>query len=230
MYEKGIVKSYKSTDKGTYLQVFVPNLSAEYIVNKEIGDCGLWFDDGRHISCEQRKKIYATLQDIGNFTGYTLDEIKEIMKLRFQEKFGIDNFSLSSCSIADAGQFIDFLMDFCFAEDIPLSDLGLNRTSHVSNYLYMCLKHKKCCVCGRSGADEHHEDAIGMGNDRTQVDDSKKRKISLCREHHTEAHMIGRYQFQEKYHVYGIVYNEDICFENYKPVSEFFNWNVFVAS
>ena len=58
--------------------------------------------------------------------------------------------------------------------------------------------------CGRPG-EIHHVDAIGMGRDRTKVDDSGSRKICLCRTHHTIAHTKGMDRFEQMYHVYGIV-------------------------
>ena len=66
-----------------------------------------------------------------------------------------------------------------------------------------CIKHRKCCLCGREG-EIHHVDAIGMGNDRRKYDDSGSRIMCLCRTHHTEYHKIGREDFEKKYKVYGI--------------------------
>ena len=45
---------------------------------------------------------------------------------------------------------------------------------------------------------------LQVGNDRNKVDDSDKRKIALCREHHQEAHSMGWDSFKEKYHVEGV--------------------------
>ena len=80
----------------------------------------------------------------------------------------------------------------------------MNRTDDIGRYLYFCLKHRKCAVCGRNG-EIHHVDAIGMGNNRRKVDDSGYRKICLCREHHTIAHQRGLEVFAKMYQVYGIV-------------------------
>ena len=117
-------------------------------------------------------------------------------------------FSLSNCSISQAREFITFIIDFILKEDISLSDAALSRTDDIDRYLWSCIKYKRCAICGRKG-ETHHWDAIGMGNDRKTFDDSLKRKIQLCREHHTEAHTIGRDTFGVKYHVYGIIYKEE---------------------
>lgn len=120
---------------------------------------------------------------------------------------GIEYFSLSNCSISTARDFITYLIDFILANDIPLSEKALKRTDDIDRYLWSCIKYKKCCICGRKG-EMHHWDAIGMGRNRKLYDDSKHRKIQLCREHHTEAHKIGKDAFEKKYHVYGIIYKE----------------------
>ena len=60
-------------------------------------------------------------------------------------------------------------------------------------------------MCGQDG-EEHHWDAIGMGRDRRKIDDSDLRKIRLCRVLHTEVETIGRDTFENKYHVYGVLW------------------------
>lgn len=143
----------------------------------------LQFDDGRFISSAQRKKIYAMLADIAYF-------------------------SLSDCSMEVAREYITFLLDFVLQHDIPISDLGVHRTDDIERYLWSCIKYKRCCICGKP-ADIHHVDAIGKGRNRKDYDDSGHRKMALCREHHSEAHNIGVDSFEAKYHVFGVIYEEE---------------------
>ncbi|WP_333473062.1 putative HNHc nuclease [Crassaminicella thermophila] len=164
-------------------------------------------DDGRTITAEQRKKVYATIRDMATYTGYMPEEMKELMKYSYISETGSDYFSLSNCSVTTARLFINYIIEFCFRWNIPLLDHGLNRTDDIGKYLWQCLKIQKCAICGKE-AEIHHWDAIGRGIDRKKYDDSKHRKIALCRIHHTEAHTIGRDTFAEKYHVYGIIYKE----------------------
>lgn len=159
--------------------------------------------DGRFITPEQRKKIYAMINDISTWTGYYPDELKEKMKYLYIEKTGKEMFSLATCSIETARQFLDVIIDFSLANGIPLRESGLERTEDIFNYLVSCIHHKKCCICGRP-ADIHHLDAIGMGNDRMHYDDSKNEIIALCRMHHTMAHTRGRESFCNLYHVFGV--------------------------
>ncbi len=161
------------------------------------------------ISAEQRKKIYALIRDIANYIGDSVDNTKENLKIEFVQQTEYEMFSLSNCSSELAGEFIDFLINFAFENGVPMSEHPFKRADDIERYLAACLRHRICCVCGQPG-EVHHVEAIGMGRDRRYVDDSDSRKICLCREHHNKAHQIGRDSFQEKYHVYGVVWEENI--------------------
>jgi len=157
------------------------------------------------ISEEQRKKIYALIRDIANYLGDSVESMKEVLKSEFIRGSQWDDFSLGNCSRELAGDFIDFLINFAFENGVPMSEHPLKRVDDIERYLAACLRHGVCCVCGQPG-EIHHWDAIGMGRDRTSVDDSKNRKICLCRKHHTEAHQMGMDSFEQKYHAYGIAW------------------------
>lgn len=117
---------------------------------------------------------------------------------------GDDWFSLSNCTMDTAREFINTILEFALENGIPLSEEAVTRTDDIGRYLYFCLVHRKCAVCGRDG-EIHHVDAIGMGNDRRKLDDSGHRKICLCRMHHSMAHQRGMVEFERMYKVYGIV-------------------------
>lgn len=199
------IKQYREDRDGTYLKIYIPKLRlGDMLCRKHIHRAEMRFDDGRHISADQRKKAYATIRDISDYTGYFPEEQKEWLKYLHISRTGDDYFSLSSCSMDTAREFINTILEYAIEEGIPLSDCAINRTDDIGRYLYYCLIHKKCAVCGRDG-EIHHVDAIGMGNDRRKVDDSNYRKICLCRTHHTIAHQRGMQAFTEMYKVYGIV-------------------------
>lgn len=199
------INQYRERKDGTDLVVSVPDLKlGDMFQRKKIRNAEIRFDDGRHISAEQRKKAYATIGDIADWTGYLPEEAKERLKNEYTVRTGVEHISLSNCSMDTARDFISFLIEFCLEWGIPLSDNVIERTDDIGRYLYYCLIHKKCAICGKDG-EIHHEDAIGMGNDRTKVDDSSYKKICLCREHHTLAHSLGVIRFREMYKVYGIV-------------------------
>lgn len=159
------------------------------------------------ITGPQRKKVYALLRDIGQYLGYDTESIKKEMKNNFCYDNKYEIFSLSDCSKELASDFIEFLIRFAFENGVPLSETPKDYLNDIERYLAACLDNKICAICGQK-AEVHHWDHIGSGHDRNKHDDSDLRKITLCREHHTECHSIGRDSFREKYKVYGIIYNE----------------------
>ena len=199
------IKLYRETQNGTDLFITIPDLQlGDMFQRKRVRKAEIRFDDGRHISAEQRKKAYATIRDIADYTGYLPEEQKEWLKYLHISRTGDDYFSLSNCSMDTAREFINTILEYAIEEGIPLSESGIERTDDIGKYLFFCIMHKKCAVCGKPG-EIHHEDAIGMGNDRRKVDDSNHKKICLCRFHHTIAHQKGVIEFRKAYKVYGIV-------------------------
>ena len=179
----------------------------ELLAGKGIHRVGVLIEDGRHITPEQRKKAYATIGDIAAWTGEAPEAMKELMKYYHIGRTGSRYFSLGGCSVDTAREFINTLLEYALENGVPLGDFGVNRADDVEVYLAACIRHRRCAVCGRRG-ELHHVDTIGMGFDRESVDDSQKKKMCLCREHHTEAHQIGQQKFNEKYHIFGILYPE----------------------
>lgn len=159
----------------------------------------------QQITPDQRKKIYATIKDIANYIGDNTESVKNNLKIEFIQNSQYEMFSLSNCSHELASDFIDFLINFSFENGVPMTEHPLKRIDDTERYLATCLKHNVCCICGQPG-EVHHVDAIGMGRDRRIYDDSDHRKMCLCREHHTEAHQIGVDAFEQKYHVYGALW------------------------
>ena len=158
----------------------------------------------------QRKKIYALVADIAEgLEGITradkfhLEEFKSRMKRSYiTSNPGTEMFSLSDCRTETAREFIEYLLMFAMEHDVPLKE-GYGDFEKSDAYFYFCLKNKKCAVCQREG-EVHHVEAIGMGRDRKEHDDSKNEKIALCRRHHSEAHSIGWEEFSKKYLVKGV--------------------------
>lgn len=208
MYAEAILDKYKESEKGTELLITIPGKKiGEILTEKRIKKAEMRFDDGRTISAEQRKKAYATIRDIADYTGYLPEEQKEWLKVLYIIKTGRKNISLSDCSMDEAREFINVILEHAIENGVELREEGINRTDDIGKYLYFCIKHRKCAICGRAG-EIHHEDAIGMGNDRKTMDDSNHKKICLCRNHHTIAHQLGVDRFQNNYKVYGIVVKE----------------------
>ena len=211
MYFEVKAKVHKENAEGTVLRVLVPHVSltdqlAKYS-NNGILRGELRIDDGRTITGEQRRKYWATIRDISRWNGDDKDDNHEELKDMYCAAIGIDDFSMSNCSVSLARDYITFILNFCIRWGVQLSEPILDRTDDIDAMLYLALKHRRCIICGEDG-EHHHWDAIGMGRDRKTYDDSVHRKICLCRDHHSEAHQIGRDSFGKKHHVYGIVYRE----------------------
>ena len=209
MYEEVVLDKYRESDSGTEIIIRVPGRKiGDVLADKKIKKAEMRFDDGRSISIEQRKKAYATIRDIADYTGYLPEEQKEWLKYLYIQKTGDDYISLSDCSMDQAREFINVILEYAIESGIQLSEQAINRTDDIGKYLYFCIKHKKCAICGQDG-EIHHEDAIGMGNDRKTLDDSNHKKICLCRKHHTIAHQMGVERFTKMYKVYGIIVSEE---------------------
>ena len=209
MHEVVTLDKYREVDNGTEIIIRIPDKKiGEFLSQKCIKKAEMRFDDGRIISIEQRKKAYATIRDIADYTGYLPEEQKEWLKYLYIQKTGDDYISLSDCSMDQAREFINVILEYAIESGIQLSEQAINRTDDIGKYLYFCIKHKKCAICGPAG-EIHHEDAIGMGNDRKTLDDSNHKKICLCRKHHTIAHQMGVERFTKMYKVYGIIVKEE---------------------
>lgn len=201
------VKAIKETDQGTELIVKINEKIKDQIIRYREGGkvlAELRIDDGRIITNEQRKKFYATIKDIADYTGDTMEYLKDYFKALYCFYNKKDNISLSDCSITEARELINLALEFAIRNEIPLMDLALNRTNDINRFLYVCLINRKCCICGKS-ADIHHVEGhrIGMGLDRNKVNHLGREVISLCRIHHQEAHQSEK-DFFDKYKVYGI--------------------------
>lgn len=205
---KAVFWDYQVDSRGAWLRCHIPNelIDERFIASVMHGEIRV--DDGRRISSEQRKKIYALCRDISDYTGHDVEDLKEnILKVGFMIKEDRDYFSLSDVDMTTARYFIEYILEFCFEWDVPLNEKTVALAREVNNYLYLCLRYRRCAICGRY-ADIHHVDAVGYGRNRNKVDHTKLRMIALCREHHQETHTIGWLTFRSKYHVEGILLNE----------------------
>jgi hypothetical protein len=174
--------------------------------------------DGRRISPEQRRKIYALLGEIAEFVdgvrnAETVEDAKNVMKWEFvlkrMESQERKLFSLSDCDMTTAREFITYLIDFIVKNDIPTKVSLLEHCEDIGRYVLACMYSRKCCVCGKH-ADIHHIDRVGMGNDRNEIHNVGRRALPLCREHHTLIHNDER-GFLEKYHLEPIILDKALC-------------------
>lgn len=165
----------------------------------------LW-QDVDEITADQRKKIFAIVAEIAQWSAHDPEYVRKNLTADFL-RANIERLQLSALSLAISGNcdkgtaslFITFLVDFCLENSIPTSRPLQEYADDLEKFTYGSLLHKRCIVCGRK-ADIHHVDAIGMGYNRQTKPQLGALVMPLCREHHSEYHTIGRTAFEERYH------------------------------
>ncbi len=221
------------TDAGFY--AFVP-FSPETLTHHKISKVEVRIDDGRTISAEQRRKIFALIRDITEYVSapipakrkraeletlrqmqlsYVIDrsddeEIRYQLTQNFCALSGIDLFSLSDVDMTTAREFVDWLVELCVIHGIPCNDTLLHRAEDVTRYLYACVANRRCCICGKR-ADIHEVDVVGMGRNRKKIHHLGQRVQPLCRMHHNERGDIGQTAFDERYHLTSVKLDEHLC-------------------
>lgn len=169
----------------------------------------LTIDDNRHISRDQQKKIFALIDDLCNYTGDEPKRWENEFKWRVQVTFGLDEFSLSNCSITVGNYMIITILDFLFSENIPFRTKLWDSLPQDFPRQRLALKNRTCVICGRPHADLAHYKAVGMGRNRHKIDERKMYFMTLCREHHQEQHNIGIKKFMQKYHLKPLRLSDD---------------------
>lgn len=196
------------------LTIYVPYRNYQRACLRQYSEVQVGLPDGRTISPEQRKKAHALLGEVGEWVGDSPESTKALMKLEFihNRLTALEKsiFSLSDCDMTTAREFITYLIDFMVEHGVPSKVPLYEQCEDIERYVYACLKHEKCAVCGIEHADLHHFDQIGMGNDRRTVYQIGMHVISLCRIHHGEAHNKGKRWLTETLHLTPIPLTREI--------------------
>ena len=218
--------------------LFVPGVDPAQVRRQEITQCRVTVEDGRSLSAAQRNKIFALVRDITEWVSgfdkkklaynetlrllqlnYLLEISPENVRYQLTQHYcaiqGIDLFSLSdrgrdTINMTAARDFIDWLVELCVEQGIPCQDTLLNRCEDTGRYIYACLRHKRCCLCGGKG-ELHHVDAVGMGQNRKEICHLGYRVLPLCRGHHCEIHNRGNPAFLSRYHLEPVRLDEFLC-------------------
>lgn len=162
------------------------------------------FHDPRRFSAQQRRLYWALLGDIYKWSGQSINELHDW----FKQEYVVVTHSLvslkdtSESSVSEINKLLELVISFMFEFNVPFKDGYKLLPTNEAYYLFLCIKHRKCVVCG-AHADIHHVDAVG-NRKRVIVDHSKLRLIALCRKHHNEAHNLGNTEFCVRHKVQGI--------------------------
>lgn len=196
MWQPVQVLRIQETENKTFLGV-VTTASKDEIL-KYANNQGIYavikFWDSQRITPDQRKMIFATVNDIAEYIGDPKELVRYDLISSFAEESGIELCSLSDCSLETARELINYIMDYVMRNDIPLTGKGIERTDDINRYLYGCVKYQKCCCCGKSAIVYKLSDA---------------KRISLCNLHYTEAKEKGLKELEKLYRIYGIKVKEE---------------------
>lgn len=169
-------------------------------------------DDGRRITSDQRRKIYATMRDIAEWMGDIPDAVKAYFKWSFCGDEEHEDFSLSDVDRETACEFLTYLIDFCIQNGVPCSDPLWDRCEDIDRYMYACVMTRTCCITGRKNAQIHHIDRVGMGRNRETICHVGMHVVPLAPDLHTMIHYEGgEAEFYEKHHIQPIALTEKMC-------------------
>ncbi len=186
------------------------------------------------ITDEQMKLLYVLFKQYGEELGYTMVEMKELMKemICFNQEIG--EFSLSPykknpLTKDQATEFIQFVIENAIENGINLyiKDTKTSIIKHIrqivpdfQRYVIKCLRERVCCVCGKIHdfkndrvVDLEHFDNVSRIGGYDFDDGLQTRFLPLCRQHHTEIHNSDKKEFLEKYHLQAVYLNEQLVFE-----------------
>ncbi|RRD39268.1 hypothetical protein EII29_07625 [Leptotrichia sp. OH3620_COT-345] len=181
----------------------------------------------KKLSAAQNGLIHVLLKQFGDELGYTLIEIKEVMKEQFSISTDQLNFSTSCCDMETANEFISFIIEQALDLGINLYILGKQdkRYRHIleidkmtERYIIACLRKRTCCICGKKHDEyntvdlEHYDNVNTIGG--YEFDDGlQTRFMTLCREHHSERHSISEKDFENKWYLSGVWLNPQLVYE-----------------
>lgn len=171
----------------------------------------LFIKDPRGFTPQQRRFVFALMQDIYIYTGEPLESLKDVFYWQFRYFTG-KNISLSNESentVDEVSTLSELILDFIFENDIPFREGYEIPPQNTQYYFYKCVTTRTCCICGKKNADiDHFDKALGRRK-RSEVDHTEFNFAALCRTHHQEKHQIGIAAFKNKHHVIGIKLSQE---------------------
>ena len=199
------------------IDIRVPYDNWERYCKREYDDVLVELPDKRPASNEQKAKAHILMKAVGEWSGEGKDKaefwLKKMFNKDYRESLDKSEFSLATIDMTTAHDFITFLVDFCIEYEVPLGKPLYELCEDIEQYMYQCLRHKTCLICGKH-SDLHHCEGstIGMGGDRKTMVHEGLEVMPLCREHHDECHQHGQSAFNEKYHLpHGYILTAELC-------------------
>ena len=156
--------------------------------------------DGKKITVQQRKKIFALLNDIYLFTGQPQEDLRQQFQFYLEMIKGYERISLTDTTRRIASELIEVILAWTFEHDIPLNYKTSDLMKQDQTFFYLATVHRKCVICGKYGELAHYH-AVGRGRNRRKIDHTDNKVLALCREHHQTQHDMGMDIFNDKYHL-----------------------------
>ena len=182
----------------------------------------------KKLSQAQNGLIHVLLKQFGEEIGYTLIEIKELMKEQFAISTDRMDFSTARCDMETANEFVSFIIEQAMELGINLYILGKHDNSYrhileidniTQRYVIACLKNKTCAICGKKHNEyneiqlDHYDTVANTVGTYENDDGLHGRFLPLCSYHHFEKHSKSLKDFENKYHIQGIWLNEQLVKE-----------------
>ena len=157
--------------------------------------------DGKKITVQQRKKIFALLNDIYLFTGQPQEDLRQQFQFYLEMIKGYEPISLTDTTRRIASELIEVIIAWVFQHDIPLNYKTSDLMKEDKYFIYLSTINRTCVICGRKFSDLAHRYAVGRGRNRNEIDHYGNEVLALCRRHHQTQHDMGIQSFNEKYHL-----------------------------
>lgn len=147
---KGRIVDYDPRTQEVTIKAVYPDWMV--MVRREYQECNIQMIDGRPLSDKQRRTCYKLIREIAKHTGMGVDPTKEWTKIKFLaedlEETADKIFSLSNAPMSLVCAYQRFLVRFILDWEIPCSFSLIDFVDDINDYIYACLTHKKCCICG----------------------------------------------------------------------------------
>ena len=89
---KAVFWDYQEDSRGAWLKCHIPNELIDERFISEVMHGEIRVDDGRRISSDQRKKIYALCRDISDYTGHDVEDLKEKLEWLLEDKEAVEKY------------------------------------------------------------------------------------------------------------------------------------------
>lgn len=182
------------------------------------------------ISDEQMKMLWCIFKDLGELIGYTKEELREELQNKYCSEKKIEYFSISpnkrNCASKEvANDFIGWIIDWSIYQGYNLIlhiGKGPNKKfksardicPNITRYEIACLRNKTCAKCGsKENVTIHHHDTVASTVSNYDKDDGLQgRMMSLCGRCHALAHTMSKEEFENRYHLQGVMLNPSLVF------------------